>query len=143
MAALDDVDRALLSLLRADGRMPVAALARELGVSRATVTARMDRLQRRGTIVGYTVRLRDDAEPDAVRAICLIEVEGRAIDQVIRRLRGYPEIESLYSTHGDVDLVAELRTPDLAGLDSLLGRIRRVDGVLNSRTNLLLGSVLR
>lgn len=140
---LDDLDRSLLALLRADGRAPVAALARDLAVSRATVTARMERLQEAGVIVGYTVRLRDDAEAGAVRAVCLIEVEGRATDHVIRRLRGFPEIESLHSTSGDVDLVAELRTADLAAFDALLGRIRRVDGVLNSRTNLLLASVLR
>lgn len=140
---LDDLDRSLLALLRSDGRMPVAALGRELGISRATVTARMDRLAEAGVIVGYTVRLRDDAETGAVRAVSLIEVEGRAIDDVIRRLRGFPEIEALHSTSGDVDLVAELRTADLASFDALLGRIRRVDGVLNSRTNLLLASVLR
>ncbi|GAB2536930.1 Lrp/AsnC family transcriptional regulator [Brachybacterium huguangmaarense] len=141
--ALDDLDRSLLALLRADGRMPVAVLARELGISRATVTARMDRLQRDDVIVGYTVRLRDVAEPGAVRAVCLIEVEGRATDAVIRALRGLAEIESLHSTVGDGDLVAELRAADLSALDSLLGRIRRVPGVVNSRTNLLLASVLR
>ncbi|MDO5661929.1 MAG: Lrp/AsnC family transcriptional regulator [Brachybacterium sp.] len=143
MAELDNLDRSLLALLRADGRMPVANLARELGVTRATVTSRMDKLTERGVIVGYTVRLRDEADTGAVHAVSLIEVEGRAIDQVIHRFRGFPEIEALYSTSGDYDLVAETRTSDLAAFDALLGRMRRVDGVLNSRTALLLTSVLR
>lgn len=143
MRETDDLDRQLLSLLRADGRMPVAMLARELGVTRATITSRMERLTQRGVIVGYTARLREDADAGTVHALSLIEVENRAIDSVITQLRGFPEIQSLYTTNGDGDLVAELRTSDLAAFDALLGRLRRVDGVVNSRTNLLLASVLR
>lgn len=143
MAQLDHLDHSLLGLLRADGRMPVAVLARELGVSRATVTARMERLQENGVIVGFTVRQRKDARADGVSAVCIIEVEGRAIDQVIARLRGFPEIERLHSTSGDADLIAELNTSNLAEFDSLLGRLRRVDGIVNSRTYLRLASVLR
>ena len=94
-------------------------------------------------IVGFSVRVRDDAAEGGVRAVSLIEVEGRSTDEVIRQLRGFPEIEALYTTNGAWDLVAEVRTPDLAGFDRLLGRIRSVPGVLNSETSLLLSSVLR
>jgi DNA-binding Lrp family transcriptional regulator len=143
MAPLTDLDRRLLAVLREDGRAPVAELARRLGVTRATVNARLDRLVAGGVIVGFTVRLRDDAAEGGVRAVSLIEVEGRSTDAVIRQLRGLPEIEALYTTNGAWDLVAEVRTPDLAGFDRLLGRIRSVPGVLNSETSLLLSSVLR
>lgn len=143
MADLDSLDRDLLALLRADGRAPVAQLARDLQVSRATVTARMERLVDRGVVVGYSVRLRDESAAGSVRAVSLIEVEGRSVDAVIRHLRGMPEIQSLHSTNGAWSLVAELRTTDLAAFDALLGRIRRVPGILNSTTSLLLASVLR
>ncbi|TFV52667.1 Lrp/AsnC family transcriptional regulator [Blastococcus sp. TF02A-35] len=143
MATLTDLDRRLLSALREDGRTPVAELARRLGVTRATVTSRIDRLVAEGVIIGFTVRVRDEAETGGVRAVSLIEVEGRTTDQVIDRLRGFPEIEALHSTNGAWDLVAETRTSDLAEFDRLLGRIRSVPGVLNSETSLLLTSVLR
>jgi DNA-binding Lrp family transcriptional regulator len=143
MAPLTELDRRLLAVLREDGRAPVAELARRLGVTRATVNARLDRLVASGVIVGFTVRVRDDAADAGVRAVSLIEVEGRSTDAVIRQLRGFPEIEALYTTNGAWDLVAEVRTPDLAGFDRLLGRIRSVEGVLNSETSLLLSSVLR
>ena len=143
MAPLTELDRRLLAVLREDGRAPVAELARRLGVTRATVNARLDRLVASGVIVGFTVRVRDDAAEAGVRAVSLIEVEGRSTDDVIRLLRGFPEIEALYTTNGAWDLVAEVRTPDLAGFDRLLGRIRSVPGVLNSETSLLLSSVLR
>lgn len=140
---LDDTDRRLLALLREDGRMPVSELARRLDVARATVTARLDRLAGGGIIVGFTVRVRDEAAPFAVRAVTLIEVEGRTTDSVIRQLRGFPEIQSLHTTNGAWDLVAELGADSLAHFDAVLGRIRSIDGVLNSETSLLLSSVLR
>ncbi|GMA96096.1 hypothetical protein GCM10025881_29200 [Pseudolysinimonas kribbensis] len=90
MAALTELDRRLLAALREDGRMPLAELARRLGVARATVTARIDRLTADGVIVGFTVQVRDETELDAIRAMSLIEVEGRTTDAVIRRLRAFP-----------------------------------------------------
>lgn len=143
MVTLSELDRQLIMALREDGRMPVAELARRLGVARVTVTARIDRLIANGVIVGFSVRVRDEAEIDRVRAIALIEVEGRTTDAVIRRLRGFPEIAALHTTNGGWDLVAELQVDGLAEFDQVLGRIRGIDGVLNSETSLLLSSVLR
>jgi DNA-binding Lrp family transcriptional regulator len=143
MTALTDLDRRLLSALREDGRESVASLARRLGVARATVNSRLERLLASGTIVGFTARVRDEADPLAIRAITLIAVEGRSANKVIRELRGFPEITALHTTSGGWDLVAELATENLGGFDNVLGRIRNVDGIVNSETSLLLSSVLR
>ena len=143
MALLDDLDRRLLAELRADGRAPVAELARTLHVARATVTSRLDRLVASGTVVGFTVRVRDEVEAGSVQAVAFIEVEGRSTDHVIRELRGFPEISSLHTTNGGWDLVAELRAETLLDFDRVLGAIRRIEGVINSETSLLLSSVLR
>jgi DNA-binding Lrp family transcriptional regulator len=143
MTGLDDLDRRLISALREDGRAPVASLARTLGVARATVNSRLERLLSSGTVVGFTVRVRDELDPLAIHAISFIEVEGRSTDRVIRQLRGFPEIIALHTTNGGWDLVAELRTETLGDFDHVLGRIRRIEGVVNSETSLLLSSVLR
>lgn len=143
MVALDDLDRRLLAALRADGRASVASLARTLGVARATVNSRLDRLVSSGTVVGFTVRVREERDPLAIHAVALIEVEGRTTDRVIRELRGFPELIALHTTNGGWDLVAEIRTETLADFDRVLGRIRRIEGVVNSETSLLLSSVLR
>ncbi|EWT04735.1 AsnC family transcriptional regulator [Intrasporangium chromatireducens Q5-1] len=143
MTALDDLDRRLLAALRADGRASVASLARALGVARATVNSRLERLVSSGTVVGFTVRVREERDPLAIHAVALIEVEGRTTDRVIRELRGFPELIALHTTNGGWDLVAEIRTETLADFDRVLGRIRRIEGVVNSETSLLLSSVLR
>ncbi|MGP9693814.1 Lrp/AsnC family transcriptional regulator [Brachybacterium sp. AOP25-B2-12] len=143
MADLSDLDRRLLSALRADGREPVSVLAERLGVSRATVTRRMESLAAQGVIVGYTVRVRDGEEVDRVRAISCIAVAGRTTDQMIRELRGFPEIQSLHATNGRWDLIAEVSCSDLVSFDALLRRLRGTPGVVGSETSLLLSSVVR
>lgn len=143
MDLLDDLDRRLIAELRVNAREPMASIARRLQVTRATVQARLDRLISSGTVVGFSVRLREGAHLDAVRAMSLIEVRGRNADAVIRTLRGFPEVVRLHTTSGGWDLVAELETRTLGEFDQLLGRMRAVDGVLNTETSLLLSSVLR
>ena len=143
MDGLSDVDRALISELRRDGRAPVSVLADRLGVSRATVTKRIDRLTAEGVIVGFSVRVRNPQEISEIRAISLIELFGRATSQVIAELRGYPEITALHTTHGAWDLVAEISCRDRQEFDALLTRLRGVKGIMNSETSLLLSSVVR
>lgn len=143
MRTLDDVDRQLLAILRVDGRTPINALARQLGVSRATAKSRMDRLVSDGIVLGFTARVHDEHDGSDVRAISLIEVRGMNARSVISALRGFPQIHSLYSTNGGWDLVAELRVDGLRELDKILADIRSIDGVVNSETSILLSSVLR
>lgn len=138
---LDSVDRQLIALLRADGRAPVSKLAHILKVSRATVQARMDRMVDNGTILGFTLRAREATTGTTVRAIALIEVEGRSTSAIIQAMRGITQIGSLHTTNGAWDLVAEIEADNLSDFDQVLGQIRMIDGVLNSETSILLRSV--
>ncbi len=137
---MDDKDRRLLTLLRENARLPVSSLAEVLGVSRGTVQNRIDRMVERGDILGFTVRVRPDAEPAQVRAIMMVEVEGERTDRIIKLLRGYPEIAAIHTTNGRWDLVLELKTESLEAFDEALRRIRQIKGIAASETSLLLSS---
>ena len=137
---MDDLDQRLITLLRHNGRRSVSDLALELGVSRATVRLRMERLERSGDIVGYTVILRADAVALPVRGIMLIEVEGRAGDRVVDMLGGFPEVSAIHTTNGKWDLVVELGASNLSDFDAILRRVRLIPGVIASETNLLLAT---
>ncbi len=137
---MDDLDRRLISLLRANGRESVVSLAKRLSVTRATVNSRMDRLVEGGVIVGFSVSVRDPAESSAVRAVTLVAVQGRNTRQVIRDLRGIPEIAALHSTNGRWDLVAEMSCENLAAFDAALGTMRGIEGIHDSETSILLSS---
>jgi len=137
---MDDVDRKLVSVLRHDGRASVSDLATVLNISRATVRARLDRLQNTGDVVGYTVVLKQDVARDPVRAMMMIGIEGRGTDRVIRQLSGLPQVRAVHSTNGRWDVIAELGTETLEALDEVLSRIRKFDGVTQSETSLLLST---
>lgn len=139
MYIFDDLDRTLISILREDGRAPIAKLASIIGVSRATVQARLDRLLANGAILGFTVRARE--HHDDIRAIMLIEVAGKSTTAVIRALRTIPELYTLHTTNGAWDLIAEIRTDTLQNFDRVLREVRMTDGVLNSETSLMLSTI--
>jgi len=137
---LDDTDAELLALLRSEGRMPVATLAKKLRVARGTVQNRMGRLEREGVIVGYTVRLKPQAEAQRIRALMTVAVEGNRTADVLRVLRGHPNVTGLHSTNGRWDLVVELRADTLEAFDRALGNIRLVEGIASTETSLLLST---
>ncbi len=137
---MDDQDRRLISILRHDGRRSISDLALECGLSRATVRARLERLEAEGTIIGYTVVLRADAVALPVRGLTMIEVEGRMLDKVIDGLVGFSEIGAIHTTNGRWDLVVELSADSLADLDAVLRRLRLVPGITASETTLLLAT---
>lgn len=137
---MDDTDRQLIALLRDNARAPVVALAKVLRVARATVQNRMARLEAEGTIVGYTVRLKPGAEAHRIRAIMSIEVEGHHGDTVRRTLRGHLNVETLHTTNGRWDLVAELRADTLESFDQALNAIRAIPGIASTETSILLST---
>ncbi|WP_288050570.1 Lrp/AsnC family transcriptional regulator, partial [Acidiphilium sp.] len=134
MVQNDPLDDRLITLLRHDGRRSISDLAIELGVSRATVRARIDRLERSGVIIGYTVILRADTVAAPVRGLMLIEVEGHAADRVVRALSAFPEVVEIHTTNGRWDLIVELASPTLADLDGILRRVRLIPGITASET---------
>jgi DNA-binding Lrp family transcriptional regulator len=140
MTALDDTDRELIALLRDDARTTVAALAKQLKVARGTVQNRLARLQREGVIVGFTVRLKPQAERHRIRALMTITVEGNRDKEVLRSLRGNPNVVSLHTTNGRWDMVAELQADTLEAFDRVLGTIRLVQGIANTETSILLST---
>lgn len=137
---MDDVDQRLVSILRHDGRRSISDIALELGLSRATVRARIERMEAAGDIIGYTVVLRADAVALPVRGLTMIEIEGRMLDRVVDALAGLPEIGAIHTTNGRWDLVVELSAESLADLDAVLRRVRLVPGITASETTLLLAT---
>ncbi len=140
MINLDDVDRQLIALLRDNARASVVTLAKELRVARATVQNRLTRLEKNGVIVGYTLRLKPAAEKHRIRALMSIAVQGNRATDVIKVLRGHPNVATIHSTNGRWDLIAELHADSLENFDRVLGAIRLIDGIANTETSILLST---
>ena len=136
----DATDLRLIASLRRNARASLTELAATLGLTRATVRARLDRLVANGTIAGFTLLTRADLSESPVRALMSIAIEGAGADRVAGRMLAMPAVQAVHSTTGRWDLIAELATDSLAALDATLARIRQLDGVSSSETNLLMST---
>ena len=137
---MDSTDVRLISLLREDARTSVSALAKALRVSRGTVQNRIDKLIEQRVLLGFTVRTTPEAAAHRVRAMMMISVDGDRSDDILKALRGYPEVRALHTTNGRWDIVAEIGTDGLETFDEALRRIRTIKGISNSETSLLLST---
>ena len=134
----DQLDRQLVTLLQANARASTAELARQLGVARTTVVARLARLEASGVIVGYTARLGSDAADRGVQAFVGITVSPKAGREVVKRLTALPELRQLASVSGEFDYMALLRAGSTMRLDALLDEIGDIDGVLKTTSSVVL-----
>lgn len=136
---VDELDRALIGLLRKDARTSVADLAATLHVSRGTVTNRMARLERDGAILGYTAIVADAAAP--IRAWMSIRVEGNATGAVLAALLREPGVTAVYDTNGKWDLLAQVETRSTTELSELLNRVRQLPSIVDSETSIHLATL--
>ena len=137
---MDELDQQLIALLRQNARLSIADLAHKLGVSRGTVNNRLRKLEDRQVILGYTVRLRPEAEPERIRAWMGVLIEGNTTRQVIASLLGEPGVVALHDTNGRWDLLAEIEAGSTRALSDVLERIRLIGGIRSTETNIHLAS---
>jgi DNA-binding Lrp family transcriptional regulator len=135
-----NADDALLALLRDNARAPVAELARQLGLSRTTVQARIERLERSGVIAGYSVRLSESAERALIKAHVLITVYAKQMQKTVIELRQMPEIRTLHSVSGEVDLIAVVVASSVADLDRVIDLIGSLEGVGRTQSSVILAT---
>ncbi len=131
---MDDLDKSLLSALSADARLSVATLARQLDVARTTIQARLERLERNGTIAGYTLRLGATARLNRIKATVLMQVEPRSTPTVLQRLKAMPAVEVVHTSSGRFDMILQLATTNTAELDQALDLIGEIKGVRSSES---------
>jgi DNA-binding Lrp family transcriptional regulator len=136
----DDLDRRLLALLRKDARMPIARLSKSLGISRATVYARLEKLQQTGVIEGFTVRLNPEVDRRQIRAHVLIKVAGKLARTTEKQLQAIPEITALHAISGVYDLIAEIEATNATELNELIDRIGELAGVEKTTSSILLAT---
>jgi DNA-binding Lrp family transcriptional regulator len=136
----DDLDRRLVALLRKDARTPIARLAKLLGVSRATLYTRLQKLKQSGIIEGFTVRLNPEVNRRQIRAHVLIKVSGKLARATERQLQAMPEITALHAISGVYDLIAELEAASSAELNELIDRIGELQGVEKTTSSILLAT---
>ncbi len=139
---IDALDRSLLDLLSEDARLPTAAIARRLGLSRTTVQSRIGRLERGGAILGYTIRPGREAGRDVVRAHVMIAVAPKRAVPVEAALRRMQPVRALHAVSGSFDLIAVVEAASVEEADRLIDRIGVLEGVERTNSMLILSTRL-
>ncbi|WP_237152812.1 Lrp/AsnC family transcriptional regulator [Oryzibacter oryziterrae] len=135
-----DPDQELLALLSENARATTAELARKLGLSRTTVQSRIERLEARGVIAGYGVRLGEAYERNLVKAHVLITALPKLAPKVEAGLRAIRAVRTLHSVSGPFDMIAIVEAPSIGELDLLLDRIGGLEGVERTQSAIVLST---
>jgi DNA-binding Lrp family transcriptional regulator len=137
---MDSIDERLLLALRENGRASTAELARLVGRSRTSVQSRIERLEQRGVITGYGVRLAPEHTFGAVRAHVMIKIGPKETRAVTAALRAISEVKVLHSVSGDADLIAVAATASVAEMDRVIDRIGELEGVERTHSSIILST---
>lgn len=137
---LTQADHALLSLLRENARASTADLARKLGLSRTTVQSRIERLENRGMIRGYSVQLSPEYQQNLVKAHVLVTALPKFAVRVEASLRKIPWVRTLHSVSGQFDMIVIVEAPSIQELDRLLDEIGALEGVERTMSSIILST---
>ena len=139
-AALDAIDRRLLALLADDASPSYAELGQRLNLSPPAVHERVKRLRRDGVIKGTVARLDGAKLGRPLLTFVHVNTSGWGKSQSMLALAELPEVEEIHAVTGDTCLILKVRTEDTQGLENLLARIYAVEGVLGTRSYVVLSS---
>jgi Lrp/AsnC family transcriptional regulator, leucine-responsive regulatory protein len=137
---VEDLDRQILRLLAADGRMSFTDLGRATGLSTSAVHQRVRKLEERGVIQGYAAVVDTPAVGLGLTAfISVTPLDPAAPDDAPDRLVHLAQIESCYSVAGEESYILKVRVPTPGDLEALLAEIRAVANV-RTRTTIVLST---
>ncbi len=135
---MEDIDRQLVELLAADGRMSFTDLGKHTGLSTSAVHQRVRRLEKRGVIRGYRALVDPDALGLPLTAFVSIKAfDPTAEDEAPTKLAALPAVESCYSVAGDEAYILKIRVAAPSDLEAVLAEIRAIAGV-TTRTTVVL-----
>ncbi|MFC0622620.1 Lrp/AsnC family transcriptional regulator [Kribbella deserti] len=138
---MDATDRRLLDALRENGRASWAELGRTVGLSGPSVQERVRRLEERGIVLGYRAVVAPERVGLGTSALVgLFQRDDAETDDVVAGVRAIPAVEDCWFVAGDEELVVKVRVADVAQLEAVVGSLRRVQGVVRTRTTVVLST---
>ncbi|HVV20165.1 MAG TPA: Lrp/AsnC ligand binding domain-containing protein [Pseudonocardiaceae bacterium] len=142
MTTFDRLDAEIIGRLEGSGRMGVAQLAGDLGVSRNTIQARMRRLEESGVLRGFRPELDLSAIGLPVQAYISLEVDQRMLREVIERLDAVPEVLEARTQAGREDIVVLVASSSVSDIQRISIDLVNIAGVRHTDTTLVINTVV-
>jgi DNA-binding Lrp family transcriptional regulator len=135
---MDDTDREIIKILKNDGRATYSNIGKKVGLSEGAVRKRIKALTDSGVIRRFTVKV---GLTEGAQAITLLSVSPSfPTSDVSNVLKKFPNVETVYEITGQYDIAVIISGLNIAEVDECLEKIRRLDGVVNTNTMIILRS---
>ena len=137
---LDDVDRRIIAMLRRNGRAAVTDIAREVNLSSAPVSRRIERMEAAGVIRGYTALI-DDQQSGSLEAFTEVRLlGGTETGELEDIVRSVPEVQEFFTIAGDPDALVRMRVDDVDHLQRVVNALRRTGKLAGTKTLIVMNS---
>jgi Lrp/AsnC family transcriptional regulator, leucine-responsive regulatory protein len=133
---VDKFDQQILALLRADARLPVSQIAREVNLSRSAVSERIRQLEHSGVISGYHAQV---ALPGAagIKAYLELFYQGGRCENYVELMRVYPEVRRCSGISGETDMLVVIEASTMQRLSEIRGEIENFPGMQKVKTHMV------
>lgn len=136
---LDEIDRQILDLLRSDARRTIADIAASVNLSAAPVKRRIDRMERLGVILGYTVLVDEDKMGTSIDAFAELRIPGTAnVDEIVAVAKRIAEVVEVFTLAGDPDALVRIRIDDVDHLKQVINELRLSGTFTGTKTLMVL-----
>ena len=134
---IDELDRQILAILLENARASLVEIGEKVALSAPAIKRRIERLERQGTIRGYTAVLDQGVLGETTEAFLEVYCEGDT--SLLRRtLADHPEVVGAYTVAGDPEAIVHVRAADIPHLERVIERIHSQPNVVRTRTNVVL-----
>jgi len=145
-AGFDKTDRAILTILQREGRLPNVELAERVALSPSSCLRRTKALEAAGLIAGYRAELDRQRLGLGLTVFISLRVQqhSRATSRTIEdALTAIPAVVACYVVSGEADFLVEAVVPDLGAYESLLlDQVLAIDAVSDARSTFAIRTVL-
>ncbi len=135
---MDDKDKQILQILKDDGRASYGAIGEKVGLSEGAIRKRIKELANSGVIRKFTVKI---GVAEGAEAITLLASNpSLPTQEVSKKIREIPNVETVYEVTGEYDIVAVISGMNVVEVNECVEKIRRVDGIMKTNTMIVLRS---
>ena len=141
MVELDSIDKKILEILQKDGRIPFSRIAREVGLSEATIHLRIKRLKESGVLKGFTAIIDPEKVGKGILAFVLIKTDVREHSKALPKIAEIKGVQEVYDITGEYSALVKVRVGSKEELAQVLDQIASVEGVKDTETLYVLRTV--
>jgi len=134
---IDPLDRAILRELVRNARISLRELARKLNSPSSTLHDRIKRLVKRGVIARFTVLVDEAKLGYQVKALILINADGKHIVEVEKEIAEHPNVQIVLDITGEFDIAVIAVFRSISELDRFVKSLLKNPYVRQTRTSVV------